>query len=344
MPLPVEHHAPAEVTAAVRLRQRPEQHLHVFEPVAVEPAAGELGAVAASALPGVGDVDEAVLREVRVEHHVVQPALAGFRHRRGEPADGSRVQRAVRLDVAQPAGPFGDEHPSVGEERERPGMLQPVGQDGHPHRVAFCLLDGPGTGGRCARSARARQRRRDHAHAEAEDASPWAPRGAVVLALDPGFARGPLGARASRPLERRWAFGGSSITGLRPGRARCPRSRERRHMSRRSEVQSRGRPRAASILPLDPNSTKRALGRQGRGCERHDGHGLAGGRVASTHVSSVRGQPRWSPVCHESRSRLRWCEVVSRWIPTPVRPSHGAVASRPRAGSSACRGPASSHP
>ena len=33
-----------------------------------------------------------------------------------------------------------------------------------------------------------------------------------------------LGARASRPLEQPWAFGGSSMTGLRPGRAGRPRS------------------------------------------------------------------------------------------------------------------------
>ena len=74
VPLAVEHHASAEMAAAVRLRQRPEQHLHVGEPVAVEPAASELGSVAAAVRAGVGDVDEAVMGEIRVQHHIVQPA------------------------------------------------------------------------------------------------------------------------------------------------------------------------------------------------------------------------------------------------------------------------------
>ena len=115
MSVAVEHHASAEVAASARLRQRPEQHLHVFEPVAVEPAASELGAVAAAAPARIGDVDEAVPGKIRVQDHIVQPALSGFRHRRRQPADRCRIQRAIRFYVAQPAGPFGDEHPSIGE-------------------------------------------------------------------------------------------------------------------------------------------------------------------------------------------------------------------------------------
>ena len=38
--------------------------------------------------------------------------------------------------------------------------------------------------------------------------------------------------------------------------------------------------------------SNRVPGRQARGCDRYEGHGLAGCRAASNHVSSVRGQPR----------------------------------------------------
>ena len=38
LPVAIEHHAPAEVAASPRLRQRPEQDLHSGKAVAVEPA------------------------------------------------------------------------------------------------------------------------------------------------------------------------------------------------------------------------------------------------------------------------------------------------------------------
>ena len=43
-----------------------------------------------------------------------------------------------------------------------------------------------------------------------------------MLSLEPGTGDAPLGARASRPLENRWACGGSSIATLRPGAGGTP--------------------------------------------------------------------------------------------------------------------------
>ena len=141
MPVAVEHHAPAEVAASPRLRQRPEQDLHSGKAVAVEPAPGQLGAVAAGALAGIGEVNQAVLREPWMQHHIVQPALPPRRQAFGKAGDGSGIQRTVGGDVAEPARPFGNKHPSVGEKCERPRVLEPASQDTDAHGVPLGLFD-----------------------------------------------------------------------------------------------------------------------------------------------------------------------------------------------------------
>ena len=141
VPCAVEHHAPAEVAASPRLRQRPEQDLHSGKAVAVEPAAGELGAVAADALAGIGEVKEAVLREPWMQRHVVQPALPPRRQAFGKAGDGSGIQRAVGGNVAEPARPFGNKHPSVGEKCQRPRVFEPLRHNTDAHGVPLGLFD-----------------------------------------------------------------------------------------------------------------------------------------------------------------------------------------------------------
>ena len=81
------------------------------------------------------------VRELRVRHDVVQPALSRLGDRLGEPGDGGPVQRAVRRDVVQPAASLGDQHPPAGKECEGPGVMEPAGQHLHAHRVLIGVLD-----------------------------------------------------------------------------------------------------------------------------------------------------------------------------------------------------------
>ena len=141
VPLAVEHHPAAEVAASPRLGQRPEQDLDIRKAVAVEPAAGQLGAVAPGPLAGIGDIDEAVLREPGVQHDVVQTALPPRRNRAWKSRYGSGIQRTVGTDVAEPACPLGDQHPSIRKEGQRPRALETAGQNADAYGVSFGLLD-----------------------------------------------------------------------------------------------------------------------------------------------------------------------------------------------------------
>ena len=110
--------------------------------MAVEPAQGELGAVAPVAPAGIGEIDQPIAREIGMQHHVVQPALPPFRDRGGKSGDGCGIQHAVGGDIPQAAGPFSDQHPSVGEKRQRPRAVEPAGQDTDPHGVPLGPFNG----------------------------------------------------------------------------------------------------------------------------------------------------------------------------------------------------------
>ena len=59
-----------------------------------KPAARELGADAVAAACGVGEVDQLVLGELRMQHHVLQPALAVHRDFR-KPVYRSRIEHTL---------------------------------------------------------------------------------------------------------------------------------------------------------------------------------------------------------------------------------------------------------
>ncbi len=125
----IEHDAPAEVQAAGGLRLLDEQHAQLHQALTLQPRARELGARAAVARAGVREVDEAVFGEARMQRNLEQATLpAGV--------DARHAFHVAALEVApdeiQPAGALGDEHAPVGQEGERPGMVEPFHQLHHP--------------------------------------------------------------------------------------------------------------------------------------------------------------------------------------------------------------------
>ena len=120
--------AAAEVVAARGRALLAVDHLDVGEARIVsrfKPRARQRRAAAVLERGGVGKIDGAVLREVAVERDIEQPALTGgedLRH-----AGQRRRQFAVARHDAHAAGPLGDQHASVGQEGERPGMHQAAG-------------------------------------------------------------------------------------------------------------------------------------------------------------------------------------------------------------------------
>ena len=138
-----EHEAAAEVQRRLQRRRLMEDHLHVLDlrRGAVHEAAARHGGVvhAAVARLGVAPVDQLIGGERRVDGDVEQAALAARVHRR---QTGHRLGHllAVGAHDAQPAGPLGDEHLAVGQEREAPRVDQPFGDGLDVERDVELLL------------------------------------------------------------------------------------------------------------------------------------------------------------------------------------------------------------
>ena len=114
-----EQQARAEVAAAVVARQGDVDLLDILQARADEPAAGDRGGRIVIVVGArIGEVDQAVLREAGVQHHVEQPALAIVPHL-GHARDRLGHEPAVR-DDAEPAGALRHQHPPVGQEGEDP--------------------------------------------------------------------------------------------------------------------------------------------------------------------------------------------------------------------------------
>ena len=119
------------------------QVLHVVERASSSRPRARAGEAAAVVVPlGVGEIDEAVVREVGMHGHVHQPAVAVGPHLR-HAGDRVRVERAVAHD-AKAAVALGDEHPAAGQERDGPGMRQSSDDRGDVDRVLFGGVDDPG--------------------------------------------------------------------------------------------------------------------------------------------------------------------------------------------------------
>ena len=90
----------------------------------------------------IGQVDGAIMREIGIENHLHQTGmLAGkdLRH-----ATDARRLRPICVDVLKPAGTFGDQHAALGEEHNRPGVLERTGDadDTEIRRAAYRRLPG----------------------------------------------------------------------------------------------------------------------------------------------------------------------------------------------------------
>ena len=77
----------------------------------------------------VGEVDQPVLRELRMQRHVQHAAEAGGEHRR-QRADRRRIEDAVP-DCPQAARALGDEDGAVRQKRDAPRMIEAFRQHRH---------------------------------------------------------------------------------------------------------------------------------------------------------------------------------------------------------------------
>jgi hypothetical protein len=129
--------AAAEMQVAGHLGALAEDHAHVLQLRAVigQARAGERGAVArgtGGSRLGETEIDRAVGRKTAVEHHIQQTALPT--RYQGRQSGQRRVQATVGLDHPQTAGTLADQIAAVGQEGERPGVLQPLRHRDRAHR------------------------------------------------------------------------------------------------------------------------------------------------------------------------------------------------------------------
>lgn len=129
----VEHNAPTKVLHRAGFGLHAEQDLHLGHAHAHEFAARQRSAPTASAGRAVGPVNPAVLRILRMQHHIEQASLALCRDG-GQPLDGLGFGPKVGAQQAHAPGPFGDQHPAIGQEGDRPGILEAAGEGHHPKR------------------------------------------------------------------------------------------------------------------------------------------------------------------------------------------------------------------
>ncbi len=116
--------------ARLQGRCRP-QRQESDEAVALEPGAGEPCAVRARGAVRVAEVDEAVLGKARVGAHVEEAALAAREHPRHAPDAGDRAPR----NPPQAAAPLRHQRAAIGQEGDRPGVVEPAGDDFGPQRL-----------------------------------------------------------------------------------------------------------------------------------------------------------------------------------------------------------------
>ncbi|EXI73195.1 MAG: hypothetical protein AW07_02809 [Candidatus Accumulibacter sp. SK-11] len=108
--------------------------------LALEPAAQDLGAVAARPLGDVGEIDPAIVTEAGMQRDVEQSSLANRRHG-GQPANGLWIEPAAGVDQPQASGTFADQHPAVGQEGESPRMFESFADDAQPETLPLAVED-----------------------------------------------------------------------------------------------------------------------------------------------------------------------------------------------------------
>ena len=114
------------MTAPDAPRLRLEDLLYIVQAVALEPASNHGGGTLASIFVRLGEaeVEEPVGLEVRVEHHLQEPALALIADRRYA-GDRLRLEHAITHDP-ETSRPLRHQHVASGEEGDGPWVLQTV--------------------------------------------------------------------------------------------------------------------------------------------------------------------------------------------------------------------------
>ena len=83
---------------------------------------------------GIGEIDEAIVGKLGMEGDIHQPAIA-VGSNRWHAGNGVRFKHSIANDAETP-GPLGDQHASVGKERDGPWIREPFGHDADPEPCA----------------------------------------------------------------------------------------------------------------------------------------------------------------------------------------------------------------
>ena len=137
MALVVEYQARPDMRAVRELGLLRVHHARLDQRVTPQLAAHHRRArlVAAEVRLGERQVDPAVLRVVGRQRHVQQAGLSV--HEDVGQARDRRRHGSIGRDAAQSSGTLGDQHAPIGQEGERPGMVQPDHLLGHHERLLF---------------------------------------------------------------------------------------------------------------------------------------------------------------------------------------------------------------
>ena len=150
-----EHQARTVMAAAADLGPLAEDHRHVLQGIADQPAArhrrADAAGLGAAARFGIGQIDPGAAGEIGVQRHIEQAALAaGIDGRHA--ADGGQCAAAVGIAAHQGAGLLGDQQAAIGQLGQAPGTGQIAAQGAQLGRRRRCRRGrrrrrcGPGLG------------------------------------------------------------------------------------------------------------------------------------------------------------------------------------------------------
>src|SRR5262249_46500955 len=103
----------------------PEDHLDIVDAAVTELTAGNCGSRVIFAWLRIGQIDQSVVGEMRIERHIEQPALA-LCENLWHTLERLRLCAVLGHDT-KPPRPLGHEHAPIRKKGEPPGMLEPVG-------------------------------------------------------------------------------------------------------------------------------------------------------------------------------------------------------------------------
>ena len=100
---------------------------------AIQLCTRKLGPDSALSAGGIRKINQSILTVAGVENYIEKPTLPSGRDLR-QPGNRLGIELSLRNDT-QPPGPLGDQHAAVGQEGERPRMLQALYDGRHVEGV-----------------------------------------------------------------------------------------------------------------------------------------------------------------------------------------------------------------